>query len=98
MAVSVSDLSEPRTVGEKRAKPTASTLDEVSGPLRPVFQRLRAAAELALLTAVASWTSVDRPKVGWSWRFWPTPGRSCITGMQYFSSSAFGPTPDSIRI
>jgi hypothetical protein len=37
-------------------------------------------------------------KVGWSCRFWPTPGRSETTGIPNLWSSFLGPTPDSWRI
>lgn len=35
--------------------------------------------------------------VGWSWKFWPTPGRSTTTGMPKLVSRSRSPTPDRWR-
>ncbi len=64
------------------------------------YAAMAAALRVALLRAaeaVGMLTRKEVPKKGWSWRFWPTPGRWCRTVMLRFWSVWRGPMPETIR-
>jgi len=53
-------------------------------------------AETLLSVAMGSWDSQVQPKLTWSCRFLPTPGKCCTSGMLNCLSCSASPMPDCI--
>ena len=49
------------------------------------------------LRGKSSWTSMGTRTLGWSRRFWPTPGTSSTIGIPRSLKTLAGPTPESIN-